>query len=327
MNQHPLVSCIIIFLNGEKFIEEAIKSIFSQTYPNWELLLVDDGSTDNSTVIALEYAQKYPEKVRYLDHANHQNRGMSASRNWGIDHAQGEYITFLDADDVWLSHKLEQQLAILESQPEAAMVYGWVKIWHSWTGNSEDSQRDYFCELGVSPNTLIQPPQLLINVLKGHYQEPVPSNVIIRQDVFEKVGRFEENFRGWGEDKVFFAKVQLKLPIFVSDECWIKYRQHPDSHCHLVQKDKKLIPPKFKKFLTWLEQYLVNQDMKNTELWQVLRKMKLLYHHPFVFFFWRGYVELLIPIGRRTLPVKFRHWLWINVVSKLYHLKIERPIQ
>jgi len=314
MNQHPLVSCIIIFLNGEKFIEEAIESIFSQTYPNWELLLVDDGSTDNSTVIALEYAQKYPEKVHYLEHENHQNRGMSASRNRGIDHAQGEYITFLDADDVWLSHKLEQQVAILESQPEAAMVYGWVKNWHSWTGNSEDSQRDYFYELGVSPNTLIQPPQLLINILNGHYQEPVPSNVIIRQDVFEKVGRFEESFRAWAEDKVFFAKVQLSLPIFVSDQHWIKYRQHPDSCCYLVSKNKHPIPGGFKFFIAWLEQYLVDQDMKNTEIWQVLQRTKSRSRHSF----WLKFLNFLMLTGQQILPMNFRHWLWLNIGMKLY---------
>jgi glycosyltransferase involved in cell wall biosynthesis len=313
MNQHPLVSCIIIFLNGEKFIEEAIESIFSQTYPNWELLLVDDGSTDNSTVIALEYAQKYPEKVHYLEHENHQNRGMSASRNRGIDHAQGEYITFLDADDVWLSHKLEQQVAILESQPEAAMVYGWVKNWHSWTGNSEDSQRDYFYELGVSPNTLIQPPELLINALTGHCQSPVPSNVIIRREVFEKVGRFEESFRGFGEDKVFFCKVQLNLPIFVADQRWIKYRQHPDSCCHILKKDKKLvIMAKYQNIADWIEQYLLNQGMKNTEVWQALQIQIVRVKFNYRYVLWVDFWNFLMWIGRRIFPKQVRHWLWVN---------------
>jgi glycosyltransferase involved in cell wall biosynthesis len=86
------VSVIMIFLNGETFIRDAIDSVFSQTYPDWELLLVDDGSSDRSTQIALEYAAKYPEKVRYLEHDKHQNRGMSASRNLGISHAEGKYI-------------------------------------------------------------------------------------------------------------------------------------------------------------------------------------------------------------------------------------------
>src|SRR5918997_1425231 len=117
-----LVSTILPFLNAEKFIEEAIESVFAQTYDDWELLLIDDGSTDGSTRIALQYAERHRGRVRYLEHPEHQNRGVSASRNLGISHARGEYVAFLDADDVWLEHKLEQQVAILSSHPEAGMV-------------------------------------------------------------------------------------------------------------------------------------------------------------------------------------------------------------
>src|SRR5215211_6343875 len=109
----PLVSVVIPFLNAERFIQEAIESVFAQTYDNWELLLVDDGSNDGSTRIALEYAERNSGRVRYLQHPGHRNRGVSASRNLGISSARGEYIAFLDADDVWLPHKLEQQVEIL----------------------------------------------------------------------------------------------------------------------------------------------------------------------------------------------------------------------
>src|SRR3712207_4093497 len=120
----PSVSVITIFLDEERFIEEAIESVLAQRYDNWELLLVDDGSTDGSTQIALRYAERYPEKVRYLEHPGHENRGRSATRNVGTSYARGEHIGFLDADDVWLPHKLQQQVEILNSHPEAGMVYG-----------------------------------------------------------------------------------------------------------------------------------------------------------------------------------------------------------
>src|SRR5215207_11709928 len=110
MTSKLLVSSVMIFLNAEKFIEEAIESVFAQTYDNSELLLVDDGSTDDSTQIALRYAERDPEKVRYLEHPGHRNRGMSASRNLGVSHAEGEYVAFLDADDVWLPYKLQRQV-------------------------------------------------------------------------------------------------------------------------------------------------------------------------------------------------------------------------
>ena len=89
MKAQPLVSVVIIFLNPGEFLSEAIESVFAQTYGNWELLLVDDGSTDSSTDVALQYAARYPERTRYLEHKGHQNRGMSASRNLGIRNARG----------------------------------------------------------------------------------------------------------------------------------------------------------------------------------------------------------------------------------------------
>jgi glycosyltransferase involved in cell wall biosynthesis len=114
VNPRPLVSIISTFLNEEKFIKEAIESVFAQTYDNWELILVDDGSTDRSTEIALQYGRDYPNKILYIEHEGHQNHGQPASRNLGIRHAKSEYISFLDADDVLLPHKLERQLAIIE---------------------------------------------------------------------------------------------------------------------------------------------------------------------------------------------------------------------
>src|SRR6266487_5498276 len=156
MPSQPRVSAIIIFLNAERYIDEAIESVFAQAYDSWELLLADDGSTDGSTAIVLQYAERYPDKVRYLEHPGHQNRGMSATRNLGIRNARGEYIAFLDADDVWLPQKLEQQVAILEQQPEAAMVYGPALLWHSWAGEAQNSQSDLVMqELGVPLNTLV----------------------------------------------------------------------------------------------------------------------------------------------------------------------------
>src|SRR2546427_10186945 len=103
MSNQPLVSVVIIFWNAERFLQEAFASVFAQTYPTWELLLVDDGSSDESTAIAQRYVEHHPGQVRYLEHPGHANRGMSASRNVGIRHARGPYIAFLDADDVWCS--------------------------------------------------------------------------------------------------------------------------------------------------------------------------------------------------------------------------------
>src|SRR5579884_627502 len=98
MSHHPRVSAVIIFWNAERFLAEAVESVFAQTFDDWELLLVDDGSTDGSTAMAQEYANRNPDRAHYLEHEHHANRGRSASRNLGIRHAAGDYVAFLDAD-------------------------------------------------------------------------------------------------------------------------------------------------------------------------------------------------------------------------------------
>jgi glycosyltransferase involved in cell wall biosynthesis len=84
MNNNHQVSVITIFLNAEKFIQEAVESVFAQTYSNWVLLLVDDGSTDASTEIARRFAEQHPDKVRYLEHDSHKNRGVMVIGGIGL---------------------------------------------------------------------------------------------------------------------------------------------------------------------------------------------------------------------------------------------------
>lgn len=313
MSSKPLISVIIIFLNEEKFIQEAIESVFAQTYDNWELLLVDDGSADRSTQIALRYAEQYPARVHYLEHDGHRNRGMSASRNLGIRNAKGEYIAFLDADDVWLSNTLEEQVAILESHPEAAMVYGPIQWWYSWTGNPEDIQRDFVEELGMPSNALVQPPTLLIFFLQD--KAAVPSGILVRHKAIECIGGFEEAFCGEYEDQAFCAKICLTAPVFASSECWYRYRQHPNSCVSIGHKTGQTYSAR-RFFLNWLASYVSEQEIKDREVWQILQKELRPFRHPTLYRlsgsarpFGRQMKGLLKLIVRRTLPVPVRRWL------------------
>jgi glycosyltransferase involved in cell wall biosynthesis len=260
MTHQPLVSVIIIFLNaGDAFFREAIASIFAQTYPNWELLLVDDGSTDVSTQIARQYAEQYPNQVRYLEHESHANRGMSAARNLGIHHAKGDYIALLDSDDIWLPQKLEKQVAILDAHPEAGMVYGSTLMWFSWSGNPEASQPDRQRKLGVKPDTLVQPPTLVPLFLQRYAETPGTCGVLIRRETIQAVGGFEDSFRGMFEDQAFFLKVCLHAPVFVESGCWDRYRQHPNSACSVAPAQGDCNPFQLNQphlnFLNWREQY------------------------------------------------------------------------
>ncbi|HYE35251.1 glycosyltransferase family A protein [Methylocaldum sp.] len=281
MSTDPLVSGIVIFLNAEQYIEEAIASVFAQTHRDWELLLVDDGSTDRSTAIAKRYAQEYSGRIRYIEHEGHANRGMSASRNLGIRHASGQYIGFLDADDVWLPDKLEEQLAIFARFPRAGMVYGWTLIWHSWTKRLEDQELDRFYDLGVEPDTLVPPPKLLPQLLENKAQTPTTCNALLRADVFKEIGGFEESFRGMYEDQVFFAKVHLNTPVYVADRCWAKYRQHADS-CSAGDEDLNRYYESRRPFLSWVESYVRHSGCRDVEVWRVIRRELWTCEHPFL---------------------------------------------
>jgi glycosyltransferase involved in cell wall biosynthesis len=310
MKGKPLVTGIMIFLNGEKFIEEAIESVLAQSYDAWELLLVDDGSSDRSTEIALRYAKQRPEKVRYLEHSAHENRGMSASQNLGISEANGRYIAFLDADDVWMPGKLAEQVAILDSHPEAAMLYGRTQYWYSWAGESGDAPPDLSIEPGVPPDTLVRPPELLVRLLRQEIPVPCPSDIMVRRDAVIDVGGFEESFRRIFTDQAFYAKLCLRWPVFICDRSWFKYRKHPNSAVSVVKQRGEMRSARLT-YLDWLESYLDGQEVGSGEVRRALRtaRRRVLYPGSYrlaAHIKYRALItrELLRTVARHTLPAR-----------------------
>jgi glycosyltransferase involved in cell wall biosynthesis len=228
----PAVTAITIFLNEENFLVEAVESVLAQSSQDWELLLVDDGSSDGSTEIARSYAERHPDRIRRLEHPGHANRGMSASRNLGVSQARGRYVGFLDADDVWLPGKLAEQCAILDARPDCGMVYGRTLIWRSWNGDGED----FTYPLGVEPDTAHRPPRLFELLVENKAQSPTTCNALMRRSLIEQVGGFEADFRGMFEDQAFFAKALLAGPAYVDGRLWAKYRQHAASCSALSER-------------------------------------------------------------------------------------------
>ncbi len=305
MNPTSLVSVVVIFLNAEQFMREAIESVFAQTSTGWELLLVDDGSTDSSTEIALSYAQQHPERVKYLAHLGHCNQGMSASRNLGIHHAKGHYIAFLDADDVWLPHKLERQLKIMDEQPEAAMVFGPAKFWYSWTGHDEDAKRDWVETVSLRTNALVRPPELLrLSALERKIHTATPSSFLVRREVFDRRGGFESPFKGLYEDQVFLTKIYAQEAVYVMADYSELYRKHPESFSTGVSQSAEDAARWV--FLNWVKAYLQQHDVEDASIWTALNEAMWPYQHP-----WRHrFQETIVPIGRKLLPVAWREWLW-----------------
>jgi len=256
-HHRPLVSVVVPFFNAGHFLNEAIESVLGQTYEHWELLLINDGSTDNSSRTARSAASRMPEKVRYLQHSNGANRGTCASRNVGIRHARGQLIAPLDADDVWLPNKLEEQVTILQRHPEAGMVYGLAQYWHSWDG--DNYQHDHSPRNVAFLGHTVAPPALAVASYPfGTAITPCPSDLMIRADTLEQIGGFEEAFTGARqlyEDQAFLAKAFFSTTVHVADRTWILYRQH-DASCvaRVSVSDERDEAWRF--FINWYDDYL-----------------------------------------------------------------------
>lgn len=315
----PIVSVVVPFFNAERFIAETLESVFAQSYRDWELLLVDDGSTDDSTRIALDYATKHSSKVRYVEHDGHQNRGTCASRNLGIRNARGEYIAPLDADDVWLPHKLERQVAILDAHPEVGMVYGAYWYWHSWTGRPEDERRDHIPGVSLPPNRVYRSPSLLtLSYPLGSGNAPSLSDLVVRREAVERVGGFEEDFRGiyqLYEDQAFLSKIYLNESVYVAGECWDRYRLHSDSCVSSVTAAGQYHTVRAF-FLSWLENYFAERKVADPEVLKALENALYPYRHPVKNRLMEHTHSLEDKVksaaksaARRTLPVPARRWL------------------
>jgi glycosyltransferase involved in cell wall biosynthesis len=266
----PCVTAIIVVFNGERYLREAIDSVVGQSFTDWELLVVDDGSTDRSAVIIRDYEQRLPGKVRLLSHHDKGNHGISASRNRGLAEARGSYVAFLDADDTWVPEKLSEQIFIMESDPALGMIYGRTLIWHSW--EEAAGRADFYYPLGVEPNARYEPPVLLELLLQNEVQTPTTCNALMRSTLFVKIGGFENSFRLMFEDQTFFAKALAFAPVYVSGRTWARYRQHAES-CSVASARAGADEAARITFLKWLNGVMADQDASfriRSAVWKVL---------------------------------------------------------
>lgn len=187
-----MVSVILPVFNGARFLRDTLDSIGAQTHQDYELIAVDDGSTDSSP----EILQSYP-GVRVIRQAN---AGQSAARNVGAAHARGKYLAFIDQDDQWYPRKLARQVRILDRLPDVGLVY---------------SDLDEVDETGklITQQVLRQygfrhPKRTLIDCLTED-MFILPSTVLLRKSLFDTVGGFDERLSGYEDDDLFLRCFQL----------------------------------------------------------------------------------------------------------------------
>lgn len=196
----PSVSAIIPVYNGARFLAEAMQSVLDQTLPPDELIVVDDGSTDGTAAIVAGLADASPLPIRYTYQAN---LGVSAARNHGVQLAQGELISFLDADDRWDRDKLSTQARLLREHASTRLVWGYIQEF-----KTEDRQQV---------------------ALDRPHPGPHVGAVLMQRTVFEQVGGYNEQM--WhGEDLDWFLRArELRIPAITHGETVLWYRRHADN--------------------------------------------------------------------------------------------------
>ena len=267
MSGAPKVSVTIPVLNGERYLSEAVESVLAQTSGSWELLIVDDGSSDATAAMADRFVRENPGRIRVLRHPGGENRGIIASRNLGLRHSGGRYIARLDADDALRPTAFEDQIAILEAHPSVAMTYGPVEMWKSWSAG--EGAADAFQSFAIPVNTPLAPPRVLQAFLSDERNEPV--GMFVRREVMESVGGYAAGslHRELYEDIALNVKICVKYPVLASDRHWYRYRQHADSYC-AVARHRNDYNIGCVRFLEWVREYFTENDVRNPELWAAL---------------------------------------------------------
>ena len=291
----PRVSVVMPFLNVAPYLAESIESVRAQTYPHWELLLADDGSTDGGTEIAQRFAALDPDRVRWLEHPGRANLGASATRNLALRHATGAYVAFLDGDDVWLPNKLAEQVARLESTPAADVLVGGTEYWYGWTGRPEDASRDHVIRIGLPDRTLLPAPSMLVAMLDERIAVPCTCSLITRRAAVERAGGFDERFRRVYTDQAFYAKLFVASSVLVADACWDRYRLRADSSVASAARAGELVAARLQ-WLAWLRGYLRAQGVRDRAVRAAVRRAEWRTRHPGASWLWRRMRGVPAPV-------------------------------
>ncbi len=203
----PLISVIIPTYNRAAFVLEAVESVYRQTFQDFELIVVDDGSTDGTAEVLKNYQN-------HLIYRYQANQGVSSARNLGLQMASGKWVAFLDSDDLWLPRKLETQVRFFSQNPEAVICQT-EEIWIR-NGRRVNPQKKHRKFSGD-----IFDPSLLLCLVS-------PSAVMIQRDLFDQEGCFDETLPAC-EDYDLWLRISSRFPVYLIDlPLVVKRGGHPD---------------------------------------------------------------------------------------------------
>ncbi|MBW2346189.1 MAG: glycosyltransferase [Deltaproteobacteria bacterium] len=222
----PLVSVIINCLNGERYLREAIDSVFAQTFQDWEIIFWDNASTDSSADIA----QGYGDRVRYFK--SETTSSLGRARNLAISRARGEYVALLDCDDLWLPQKLEKQLLLLRKNPDVALCYS-----NSMFFNSRGDLYDHFSQVKPKRGMVFQ------YLLESNFISS--ETMVFRKALLETLDYIFNEELTMVMDYDLTLRLAYRYPFDYVEEALSKWRMHEGSESNkkrfLIPRENKLM--------------------------------------------------------------------------------------
>ncbi len=219
MSQQPSVSVVIPVLNGEKYLPGAFECILAQSLPAYEIIVVDDGSTDRTPAIIEEYKKKAPVRSLRID----PNKGIANAMSEGTKLATGKYVAYLDHDDVWFRDKLKKQVELLERYPEAVLACcNFIQRPIGGSHRVRHYSKLKFMKHFDPTQPIIRDPH---KVLIGENIMGTSSTVVLTKAVADKVGDFNRSYRISG-DYDYWMRCSLEGAFVVSDEVLMYKRTH-----------------------------------------------------------------------------------------------------
>jgi glycosyltransferase involved in cell wall biosynthesis len=294
---------IIPLYNKEKYIENAIKSVLNQTFTDFKLLIINDCSTDASATIASKYES---DKVQIFTHEK--NAGLSASRNTGIKNANSNYITFLDADDLWKPTFLESIFQLIQNFPEAR-IFGtnYEEVWESVIKKPHNGSEIFPIDFSGYINFF------KINIKQGIYNH---GSVCFHKEVFEKIGYYNQNI-GFSEDLDFNIRANYNFKLAYLNSVQMSYFMQTENQLTQSSLHNKTIPDfdiyenwaktnsDLKKYLDF-ERYALGKRLKKNN---DLRWKKMIANIDFRNLNWKQNILLKMPIFILNLIDKLKLFL------------------
>ncbi|WP_241128603.1 glycosyltransferase family 2 protein [Cognataquiflexum nitidum] len=263
--QEPLVSIIIPVFNKAAYIRETLDSALAQSYPNIELVLVNDGSIDGSLAILEEYKARFPDKIVLVDQVN---GGVSKATNIGIQASKGDYIQFLDADDLLSPDKIENQLRLLEGKSPFVIASC------EWVNFRDDTQNFSRVPYGVFGDFETGLDWLLHSWNKQEMMQP--GAWLTHRKVIEKVGDWDESLV-INQDGEFFCRVLLKCQNILFENKALVYYRIPGENNVSQQKSYKAFKSLLFSFLCYEREIFLIEDSKRVRMALKRVYMKFIY--------------------------------------------------